>query len=380
MRVVPDAREKMNLRSEAALAPFQTTASYRCGGSRATRIGRRTVRAAARLRQRFGFRPTGQVQGTRSTAMLGFSTPEDSRMNLRDLRYLVALADHLHFGRAAAATFVSQPTLSTQIRKLEDELGVSLIERAPRHVMLTPVGHDIAERSRRILSDVDQLKETARRSRDPEAGTVRLGIFPTLGPYLLPHVIPQLRKRFPNLELLLVEEKTETILRLLREGRLDAGILALPQHDERLHIEPLFEEPFVLAVPSGHTLASRKHITLADLNRESLLLLDEGHCLRDQALDVCHLAGAEEKSGFRATSLETLRQMVAANVGVTLLPVLAVKPPVSRSENIALIQFKGVPPHRQLAMMWRKSSAQGGFLKQLAEVFRKLPPGLLKCD
>ena len=156
-------------------------------------------------------------------------------MTLTELRYIVTLAQEQHFGRAAERCHVSQPTLSVGVKKLEDELGVSLIERAPRHVMLTPVGHDIAERSRRILSDVDQLKETARRSRDPEAGTVRLGIFPTLGPYLLPHVIPQLRKRFPNLELLLVEEKTETILRLLREGRLDAGILALPQHDERLH-------------------------------------------------------------------------------------------------------------------------------------------------
>lgn len=299
-------------------------------------------------------------------------------MNLRDLRYLVALADHRHFGRAAAATFVSQPTLSTQIKKLEEELGVSLIERAPRHVMLTPVGHDVAERARRILSDVDQLKETARRSRDPEAGTVRLGIFPTLGPYLLPHVIPRIRQRFPNLELLLIEEKTAAILRLLREGRMDAGILALPLHEEQLHIEPLFEEPFMLAVPSGHALAARKDISLDDLREESLLLLDEGHCLREQALDVCHLAGAEEKSGFRATSLETLRQMVAANVGITLLPLLSVKPPVPRSDDVVLIPFKGVPPHRQLAMVWRKSAAQNGFLKNLADVFRKLPPELLR--
>lgn len=299
-------------------------------------------------------------------------------MNLRDLRYLVALADHRHFGRAAAATFVSQPTLSTQIKKLEEELGVSLIERAPRHVMLTPVGHDVAERARRILSDVDQLKETARRSRDPEAGTVRLGIFPTLGPYLLPHVIPRIRQRFPNLELLLIEEKTAAILRLLREGRMDAGILALPLHDEQLHIEPLFEEPFMLAVPSGHALAARKDISLDDLREESLLLLDEGHCLREQALDVCHLAGAEEKSGFRATSLETLRQMVAANVGITLLPLLSVKPPVPRSDDVVLIPFKDAPPHRQLAMVWRKSAAQNGFLKNLADVFRQLPPELLR--
>ena len=261
-------------------------------------------------------------------------------MNLRDLRYLVALADHQHFGRAAAACFVSQPTLSTQIRKLEDELGVALVERAPRKVMLTPAGREIAERARRIVSDVEQMKEAARRSQDPEAGTVRLGIFPTLGPYLLPHVVPQIRARFPRLELLLVEEKSDVLLARLREGRLDAGLLALPVHDEQLHAEFLFEEPFLLAVPEQHPLATRSSLTLKDLADQRLLLLEDGHCLRDQALDVCQLAGAGEKSGFQATSLETLRQMVAANVGVTLLPTLAVKPPVARSDNIRLLALR----------------------------------------
>src|SRR6476659_6352017 len=178
-------------------------------------------------------------------------------MNLRDLRYLVALADHKHFGRAAAACFVSQPTLSTQIRKLEDELGVSLVERAPRRVMLTPVGRDVAERARGVIAEVEQMSELARRSRDPEAGSVRLGLFPTLAPYLLPHVLPHVRERFPRLELLLVEEKTDAILQRLRDGRLDAGILALPLHDEQLRVEPLFEEPFVLAVPQSHPFARR---------------------------------------------------------------------------------------------------------------------------
>lgn len=298
-------------------------------------------------------------------------------MNLRDLSYLVALADHRHFGRAAAACFVSQPTLSTQIKKLEDELGVALVERAPRRVMLTPAGHDIAERARRILAEVEQLRETAARTRDPEAGTVRLGLFPTLGPYLLPHVVPRIRQRFPRLELLLVEEKTEIILRQLREGRLDAGILALPLHDDQLHVEPLFEEPFLLAVPEGHHLAHRRHLSLKDLAEESLLLLEDGHCLRDQALDVCHMAGAGEKTGFRATSLETLRQMVAANVGVTLLPVLAVKPPVAPQESIHLLSFDGEAPSRRIAMVWRRSSAMGEFLIKLAEIVRGLPQELL---
>jgi LysR family hydrogen peroxide-inducible transcriptional activator len=302
-------------------------------------------------------------------------------MNLRDLKYLVALADHKHFGRAAAACFISQPTLSTQIKKLEDELGISLVERAPRRIMLTPAGRDAAERARRIVADVEEMKEAARRSRNPEAGTVRLGIFPTLGPYLLPHVVPQVRSRFPALELLLVEEKTEVILRQLREGRLDAGVLALPLHDDQLHVESLFEEPFVLAVPEAHELArAARPLTMQDLSQESLLLLEDGHCLRDQALDVCHMAGAGEKSGFRATSLETLRQMVAANVGITLLPALAVKPPVAPAQHIRLLPFRDPPPSRRIAMVWRRSSAMAEFLSRLAEVFRALPPGLLETD
>jgi LysR family hydrogen peroxide-inducible transcriptional activator len=298
-------------------------------------------------------------------------------MNLRDLRYLVALAEHRHFGRAAEASFVSQPTLSTQIKKLEDELGVALVERTPRKVLLTEVGREIAQRARDVLNEVDQIRAIARRTLDPESGTVRLGIFPTLGPYLLPHVVPRVRERFPRLELLLVEEKTEVLLRQLREGRLDAAVLALPIHDDQLHAEFLFEEPFLLAVPEQHELAQRKVLRLDEIADQNLLLLEEGHCLRDQALEVCHLAGASEKSGFRATSLETLRQMVAANVGVTLLPALAVKPPVARSENIHLLQFRGNTPSRRIAMFWRKSSALGPFLKKLAATFRELPRGLL---
>ncbi|WP_368562805.1 DNA-binding transcriptional regulator OxyR [Pseudoxanthomonas sp. UTMC 1351] len=301
-------------------------------------------------------------------------------MNLRDLKYLVALADHKHFGHAAAACFVSQPTLSTQIKKLEDELGVSLVERAPRKVMLTPAGRDAAERARRIVAEVEQMKEAARRSQDPEAGTVRLGIFPTLGPYLLPHVVPTIRARFPHLELLLVEEKSDLLLSYLREGKLDAGLLALPVQDEQLHTEFLFEEPFVLAVPESHPLANRESLSLHELSEQKLLLLEDGHCLREQALDVCRISGANERAEFRATSLETLRQMVAADVGITLLPMLAVKPPVARSENIHLLGFSDSHPSRQIAMVWRKSSAMSGFLTELAKIIRALPVDLLSMD
>ncbi|HEX7769462.1 MAG TPA: LysR substrate-binding domain-containing protein [Dokdonella sp.] len=298
-------------------------------------------------------------------------------MNLRDLQYLVALAENKHFGRAAAASFVSQPTLSTQIRKLEEELGVALVERAPRKVLLTEVGHEIALRAREVLAEIEQIRAAAQRTRDPESGTVRLGIFPTLGPYLLPHVVPAIRRRFPRLELLLTEEKTEVLLRMLREGRLDAAILALPLHDDQLHHEFLFEEDFVLAVPEGHALATKPALKLADLGEHNLLLLEDGHCLRDQALEVCQLTGAVERSGFRATSLETLRQMVAAGVGITLLPSLAVKPPVATSADIHLVPFRGKPPSRRIAMAWRKSSAIAAFLRELAAVVKTLPRDLL---
>ena len=301
-------------------------------------------------------------------------------MNLRDLKYLVALADHRHFGKAADASFVSQPTLSTQIKKLEEELGVALVERAPRKVMLTPVGREVVERARRVIAEVEQMSEVARRSRDPEAGTVRLGLFPTLGPYLLPHVVPRIRKRFPQLELLLVEEKSDVLLQRLREGALDAALLALPVHDDQLHAEFLFEEPFLLAVPESHPLAGHGALALDDLSSQTLLLLEDGHCLRDQALDVCRSAGAGENGGFRATSLETLRQMVAANVGVTLLPSLAVKPPVAQSDAIRLLPFRDPQPSRRIAMLWRRSSARGDFLMQLAGEFKRLPREWLEAD
>lgn len=283
-------------------------------------------------------------------------------MNLRDLKYLVALADLRHFGKAAQACFVSQPTLSTQIMKLEEELGVKLVERAPRKVMLTAAGKDAAQRARRILAEAEELKEAARRGANPEAGRLRLGAFPTLAPYLLPHVVPELHAKFPKLELLLTEEKSDLLLHRLRDGQLDAALLALPIHDDSLHAQFLFEEPFLLAVPADHPLAQRKVLDTDDLNHASLLLLEDGHCLRDQALDVCRLSGAREEADFRATSLETLRQMVATGVGVTLLPTLSVRPPIVQPAGIRLVKFHKPAPSRRIALVWRKSSALDGFL------------------
>jgi LysR family hydrogen peroxide-inducible transcriptional activator len=299
-------------------------------------------------------------------------------VNLRDLRYLVAVADHRHFGRAAEECFVSQPTLSTQIKKLERELGVELLERNPGQVLLTAVGERVVERARVVLDEAGNIAEIARRAQDPEAGTVSIGLFPTLGPYLLPHVVPHARERFPHLEMLLVEEKTEEVLRRLRDGRLDVGILAMPVHDGRLRCEPLFEEDFLLAVPRGHRLARLGGpVTSASIAGESLLLLEEGHCLRDQALAVCEMAGASERDDFRATSLETLRQMVSAGVGVTLLPELAVSPPVPPSDDIELIRFAEPVPRRRIAMFWRPTSPYDDVMGRLAALFRDLPAGLV---
>ncbi len=296
-------------------------------------------------------------------------------MNFRDLKYFVALSEQRHFGKAARACFVSQPTLSTQIMKMEEELGVKLVERAPRKVMLTPAGTDLARRARRILAEVEEMKEAARRNANPEEGRLRLGVFPTLAPYLLPHVVPGLHVQHPQLELLLTEEKSDVLLQRLRDGKLDAILLALPVHDDQLHAQFLFEEHFLLAAPVGHPLAARKNLDVAALNAESLLLLEDGHCLRDQALDVCRLAGAHEKPDFRATSLETLRQMVAAGVGVTLLPALSVRDPITQPSGIRLVPFRKPAPSRRIALVWRKSSTLDGFLRRIGDgITRQVTP------
>ncbi|MCR0981623.1 LysR substrate-binding domain-containing protein [Roseomonas populi] len=298
-------------------------------------------------------------------------------MNLRELQYLVALADHRNFRRAAAACLVAQPTLSTQIRKLEEELGVALFERTRRKVMLTPAGGDAVARARRILSEMEGMREAARRLSRPEEGVARLGVFPTLGPYLLPEVMPKVRARFPHLRLLLTEEKSDALVARLREGKLDAAILALPVHEAGLHCEELFEEPFFLAVPRDHPLAARESLRVEELAQHTLMLLEEGHCLRDQALEVCQLAGAGEGSEFRATSLETLRQMVLAGLGVTLMPALAVKGMAAYSDRLHLLRFEDGRPSRRIGLFWRKTSALTPLLRELAGVLRDLPPDLL---
>lgn len=303
-------------------------------------------------------------------------------MNLRDLEYLVAVADHRHFGRAAQACFVSQPTLSAQIRKLETELGVELIERNPRRVTLTEIGRVVVDHARTVLAETRTIRTVAEQATDPEAGSIRIALFHTLAPYLLPHIVPALHDRFPRLELLLVEDKTDTLVSRLYEGTIDAAALALPIHAQNLIQEPLFDEDFLLAAPVGHHLvAADAPVRMEALAGEDLLLLEEGHCLRDQALEVCRLTGAAERRDFRATSLATLTQMVAAGVGVTLVPELATLPPAPLNPGIVLRRLSDPVPHRSIALFWRPTSVYRDLLPAVAAVIRSaVAPVLAAAD
>lgn len=293
-------------------------------------------------------------------------------MNLRDLSYLVAVAEHKHFGRAADACFVSQPTLSTQLKKLEETLDVTLIERTNRQVMLTPVGELVVAQAQRVLAEVRQLELIAERHKDPFGGEFRLGIIPTVAPYLLPKILGPMRKAFPNLQVQLTEAQTVTVSELLRTGALDAVILALPVEDEHWQCRPLYDEPFYFAASKQHPKATRKSVELDDLEDEEVLLLEDGHCLRDQALDVCHAHHAKENMNFRATSIETLRQMVAANAGITLIPELALG---SKNGPVKYIPFSGNAPKRSIGICWRKSSTRAELLSQLADLLEDLEIG-----
>ncbi len=292
-------------------------------------------------------------------------------LKLKDLRYLTALAETRHFGRAAAACFVSQPTLSAQLRKLEDYLGVQLIERQPRHALLTEAGAAVAARARQIVATSDEIVRLARDWRDPLAGSLRVAMLPTVGPYLLPQVMAKLRKALPRLELLLFEYQTAPLLQHLRAGELDLGIIALPAPEPGFESLPLYDEPFLLAVPENHRLAARRQVQVSDLGDEPLLLLDEGHCLRDQALAVCARSRAHEKQDFRATSLETLRQMVASGAGVTLLPALAGRGAYSATAGLRLLNLVKPVPARRIGAIWRPSTARASAIAAFCELLAR---------
>lgn len=288
-------------------------------------------------------------------------------MNLRDLKYLVAVADLQSFSGAAERCFVSQPTLSMQIKKLEDELGVAVFERNNRTFRITATGEAIIASARRILAEIGLIESIAAANRDPFAGTFRLGAFPTLASYLFPKVIPPLRAHFPALKLLLIEEKTDRLLEQVHNGQCDAAFLALPVNDASTVSIKLFEDPFVLAVPAHHPLAAERDIDPSLLSSLELLLLDEGHCLRDQALAICFRHGGAEEADFRATSMETLRMMVKAGSGLTLMPKLAIG---EDDRGIRYIPFTQPSPKRTIGLVWRKTSPRTRLLDRLCDMLQ----------
>ncbi len=294
-------------------------------------------------------------------------------MNLRDLQYLVAIAEHRHFGKAAQICFVSQPTLSAQIKKLEDELGVQLLERNNKQVLITPLGEALIAQAKVVLQETNKLRDIAKFSRDPFSGQFKLGIIPTIGPYLLPHILPLFRQQLPKLELRLYEDKTAHIIEQLQQGKLDAIILALPINQPGMAHCQLFNESFVIALPKNHPLVSKNNIKLKDLAEENLLLLEEGHCLADQALEICHSIKLHTNTDYRATSLEMLRQMVATGTGLTLLPALA----SHANPLIKIKSFVAPIPCRTIGLVWRQQSARQICCETLASLIKGKMPSVL---
>jgi LysR family hydrogen peroxide-inducible transcriptional activator len=289
--------------------------------------------------------------------------------SLRQLQYAVSVAETRGFRAAAERCHVSQPSLSAQIAQLEAVLGVRLFERDRRHVLVTTAGEELLSYARRVLAEADALVAAAERAGDPLAGTLRIGVIPTVSAYLLPDVVPALRRSFPRLVVLWDEEKTGPLLQAVREGRLEAALLALVPGMDDLEREVVSEDPFLLAGPPEHPLIrSRRPAKLSELEGEKLLLLEDGHCLRDQALAVCSAGGAQE-AGFRATSLPTLVQMVAGGAGLTLLPSLSAEVESRRGE-LGLRRFEAPAPSRTLVLAWRSRCPRGAAFRKLAEVLR----------
>ncbi|HEY9381611.1 MAG TPA: LysR substrate-binding domain-containing protein [Burkholderiales bacterium] len=295
-------------------------------------------------------------------------------MTLTELRYIVAVARERHFGRAAEACFVSQPTLSVAVRKLEDELGVTLFERGGGEVAITPIGERIIEQAERVLEQAAVVKELAKQGKDPLNGTLRLGVIFTIGPYLLPELVPALKKRAPRMPLILQEQYTHRLIELLRQGELDVAILALPLEANGLMVQPLYDEPFVVAVPRTHAWATRKSVSSRELKDEHMLLLGTGHCLRDQVLEVCPELNRFSAStdgiqkAFEGSSLETIRHMVASGTGVTVLPSTAVPHNAKRDRLLAYIPFTKPVPDRRVVLAYRKTFPRLEAVEALREV------------
>lgn len=302
-------------------------------------------------------------------------------MNLRDLKYFIALADTRHFGQAAARTFVSQPTLSGQLRKLEAELGAALFERTTKAVALTPLGEALLPHARRAVEEADALAQLAKAHRDPLVGPLRVGAIPTLAPYLVPLILASLQRRYPGLKLVLSEEVTAQLIERLRRHELDAVLIATPVQDADLRARALFEEPFWLALPRRHPLANKDPITRRDLESLDMLLLSEGHCLAQQAMEICRLADrrdAGEQADLRAASLETLLQLVGARMGATLVPALALRGARTTDAGVIARPLQVPDAFRRISIVWRKSFPRTAAIEALAEVILASVPNTVR--
>ncbi|MYF49597.1 MAG: LysR family transcriptional regulator [Gammaproteobacteria bacterium] len=290
---------------------------------------------------------------------------------MKQLQYLVALADTEHFGRASQRCYITQSTLSAGIRDLESVLGTPVAERSNRQVIMTGVGARVAARARVLLRDAEEIMEVAKAERDPMTGEIRLGVIPTIAPFLLPRVLPALRERYPALTLYLREEQTVPLLARLEGGELEAALIALPYDTGGLRIETVMEDEFLFACGAAHALAGRDEVPVEALEGEALLLLEEGHCLRGHALEVCGVGDRRARAQFEASSLHTLVQMVAAGIGVTLVPRLAVEARILEGTQISLARL-GAPASRRIGLAWRPTSGRTDDFQSLAGALREL--------
>ena len=296
--------------------------------------------------------------------------------SIKQLQYLTALAETEHFSKAAQLCNVTQSTLSAGIKELETVFGITLAERTKRSVIMTPIGREIAERAAKIIRDAQDMMALSAASDGPLTGRLQMGVIPTIAPYLLPKLLPALRQNYPRLDLTLRETQTAVLVDEVLSGRLDVALLALPASDNRLVEQPLFEDPFVLVIPASHPLVKQKQIDAKTLNQENLLLLEEGHCFRDQAIEFCSTSGLpgdmSQFSTLGATSLATIAQMVSADFGITLLPQMAIEQETTHNKKLAVRPFTPPQPSRTIGLIWRKNSPRLEDFKALAEVINAL--------
>jgi LysR family hydrogen peroxide-inducible transcriptional activator len=281
-------------------------------------------------------------------------------MNIRDLKYIVAVAKEKNFAQASKKMYVSQPALSMQIKKLEQSLGVNIFERDKKNFLITPIGEEIIKKAEIIINESEQIKQLAKANNDPFSGSFYIGAFPTLASYFFPGFIKKINKKFPKLKIYLVEAKSLELIEKLKSGKIDCALLAMPINDEVIFGKKIFSENFMLATPKNHPLAKQNKIQLKDLKNQQLMLLEDGHCLRDQALEICSMVNAYENTDFQATSLETLRQMVASGTGITLIPQIAVQ----KNDKISYLNIVNAPS-REIGLFYRKTSIKNLLIEEI---------------